>query len=125
MKIGLDFHGVIDSSPLFFCCLSWRFVEDGHEVHIITGEEDTREFRKRLKGFMVKYTHLFSISSYHKSIGTKVWYDEKNTPWMDEDVWNKTKAWYCKENQIDLHIDDSEVFLQYFETPCILWRKAI
>ena len=48
MKIGFDFHGVIDSLPFLFQ-LSQLLVCDGHEVHIITGEKDSEEFRDTLE----------------------------------------------------------------------------
>jgi 8-oxo-dGTP diphosphatase len=36
---------------------------------------------------------------------------------MDNKVWNRAKAEYCKKNGIQLHIDDSDVYGKYFETP--------
>jgi len=123
MKIGLDFHGVINAKPELFSILSHLLVENGHEVHVITGAELSEELKEQLEQFNIKYTHLFSVSSYHKSAGTKVWYDEKNTPWMDEDTWNNTKAWYCMQNKIDLHIDDSDTYSKFFKTPYMRFFK--
>ena len=39
MKIGLDFHGVINTSPEFFGLISKLLLDAGHEVHIITGND--------------------------------------------------------------------------------------
>ena len=37
MKLGLDLHGVITDRPEFFSELSKIFIDNGHEVHIVTG----------------------------------------------------------------------------------------
>jgi len=120
MKLGLDFHGVIDAEPKLFSVMTQKLMKMGHEVHIITGMELTDRFYAKLKAFHISYTTVFSISSYHKGIGTKVWYDEKDTPWLDQETWVVSKAWYCKKNKIDLHLDDSEAYLQHFLTPSLL-----
>jgi len=126
MKIGLDFHGVIDAAPSFFSWLSNSLIKDGHEVHIITGHELTSNFIKKLYDLNIRYTHVFSIADHHKSIGTKMWYDEKHTPWMDEETWNRTKGEYCAREEIDFHIDDSEKYCKHFITPYFLFSlKAL
>jgi len=117
MKFGLDYHGVIDRSPVWCARFSYRVVTAGHELHIITGHETTDYFLSCLELFDISYTHIFSIADYHKSIGTDVWYDEKQTPWMDENTWNNAKAEYCEREGIDLHIDDSKRYLESFSTP--------
>ena len=43
--------------------------------------------------------------------------DEKGRPWMDDDIWDRTKGDYCKKHQIDFCIDDTERYGDYFETP--------
>jgi len=113
MKLGLDFHGVIDKGPELFSVMSDLLVKNDHEVHIITGETITNEFKLKIQNFNIIYTHLFSIIDYHKSIGTLIRYED-NGPWIDEDLWNKTKAEYCERMKIDLHIDDSKVYGKYF-----------
>ena len=113
MKLGLDVHGVIDKEPMMFSIVSNFLVNYNHEVHIITGSEITDKLKKQLQDFNIRYTHLFSIVSYHKSIGTLIRYED-NGPWIDEEVWNKTKAEYCKSVGINLHIDDSEIYGRYF-----------
>lgn len=122
MKLGLDLHNVIDREPLTFSIISQLLVRRGHEVHVITGEELSSRLTSVLEQLRISYTHLFSISSYHKSIGTEIRYDENNTPWMDQEIWNVTKAWYCNKHRINLHIDDSEVYGKYFKTPYLLFR---
>ena len=39
-KLGLDLHGVTDKVPDFFSILTKLLVENGHEVHLMTGEHE-------------------------------------------------------------------------------------
>jgi len=117
IKIGIDIHGVSDTNQKFFSELTKLLVANGHEVHILTGSEHTPEFEQHLKNKLkLCWTHLFSISSYHLKSGTDVSYIN-GSPYMDEDVWNRTKAEYCKKHCIQLHLDDSGIYGKYFETP--------
>jgi hypothetical protein len=123
-KLGFDFHGVLDNDPEFFSELTKCLVNGGNEVHVITGEKDTPEFRKNLAEMGISYTHLFSIASHHLKIGTKVWYKDADNPFMDEETWNKTKADYCEREKIDMHLDDSEHYGKHFKTPFALYQKS-
>lgn len=116
IKIGLDLHGVIDARPEFFRELTKLFVDNGHEVHIITGSKIEHEMEK-IKSLNVSYTHLFSITDHHMDIGTNIVWDEKGNPHLDAYLWDKTKAEYCKEHGIDLHLDDSDTYGYFFKTP--------
>jgi len=124
IKLGLDIHGVIDANPNLFSIISNLLVSNDHEVHIITGKEISDDLVNKLLQFKIKYTHLFSITSYHKNAGSGVSYDDKGRPWMDEEVWNATKSWYCNKHKIDLHIDDSDIYGKYFKTPYLKYCKA-
>ncbi len=115
MKIGLDFHGVINADPGFFSQETKSLIEQGHEIHIITGHEDIQCFRDEFETYSIIYTHFFSIVSYHKSIGTTVKYDANNQPWIDTLLWDKSKADYCQKNNIDILIDDTARYGKYFE----------
>ena len=124
-KLGLDIHGVIDANPGFFAEMSRMLVSVGQEVHILTGQKDDPGLRARIAGYGVQFTHFFSITSYHESHGTKIWYDGKGRPWMDAEIWNRTKAEYCLRNSITLHIDDSPIYGQYFTgTIYLLYKKT-
>lgn len=121
LRIGLDIHGVIDAKPLFFSLFSERLVKAGHQVHIITGARWTVELAEHLsRKYEIYWTHFHSITDYNEKRGVDVRYEGPNNPWMDQDIWNATKAKICQENQIDLHIDDSKVYGQWFKTPEIL-----
>lgn len=124
MKLGLDYHGVLDHKPQLFSELTNLLVSSGCEVHIITGEMDTPKLRQSLEALGIHYTHVFSISSYHKSIGTNMWFKDPDNPFIDQETWDKTKAEYCQRESIDLHIDDSRKYGKYFTTPFLLYRKG-
>lgn len=116
IKIGIDIHGVIDVHPEFFSVLTKLLVDNGHEVHIITGSRIKEEI-KHLENYNVSYTHLFSITDHHTNKGTVVTWDDKGEPHLDPYLWDKTKAEYCKEAGIDLHFDDSDTYNYFFKTP--------
>lgn len=113
LKFGLDFHGVIDSYPEFFKELSRMLVDNGHEIHIMTGSRKELAM-KELRGTGVIWTHFFSITDHHESIGTEVTNDSNGNPHMPADVWNPVKAEYCKKHGIHMIIDDSPVYGKFF-----------
>ncbi len=43
---------------------------------------------------------------------------------MDLEVWNRSKGKYCKQNKIDLHIDDSDVYCNHFESPYAIYKHS-
>lgn len=117
MKIGLDIHGVIDKYPQFFKDFSKAMIAEGHEVHIITGQErENAEPTVRAAG--VEFTHFFSVVDYHLNKGTEMWKDEKDTWWMDKDEWLRTKGDYCKRMSIDIHFDDSVEYKEFMPSTC-------
>lgn len=117
MKIALDIHGVCDANPEFFALISKLLVSDGHEVIIITGKMKSHGAIDELKKLGISYTKFFSIVDYQIDKGTEILYDKNGNPWIDDDIWNQTKAEICEKENIDLHIDDSSVYGQYFTTP--------
>ncbi|MFA6158371.1 MAG: hypothetical protein WC763_01975 [Candidatus Paceibacterota bacterium] len=116
IKIGLDLHGVVDTRPDFFKTLTKLLVDNGHEVHIITGAKSEAEMA-RIRELGISFTHLFSITDHHIKAGTALRWDEKGDPHLDPYLWDKTKAEYCKEHSIDLHLDDSDTYGYFFKTP--------
>lgn len=121
IKIGIDVHGVADAIPHFFSELSRILVDNGHEVHILTGAEHTETLEYELKHVLkLSWTHFFSTTSYHKHTGTQITYIDGN-PYMDNKIWNRAKAEYCRNHGIQLHIDDSDVYGKYFTTPYALF----
>jgi hypothetical protein len=47
----------------------------------------------------------------------KVTFDEKGNPWMPADLWDSAKAEYCRDAGIDLHLDDTKRYNDFFTTP--------
>lgn len=119
MKIGLDVHGVIDVAPETFAQLTQRLMSAGHEVHVITGRELCAELFDKLDTAGIRYIRVFSITSYHKSIGTYVTYKDGDPtqPLIAPPLWDRTKADYCAREKIDIHIDDTEEYGKYFRGP--------
>ena len=122
-KFGFDLHGVIDTYPKFFSELSKIIKNNGHEVYIITGSMDSPDLRKELAHYGMVYEGLLSITDHHLEEGTAVTeIDEKGNYWFEASAWNKTKGQFCLKHSIDLHIDDSEVYGDYFEIPYIFFN---
>lgn len=129
IKIGFDVHGVIDMDPDFFATTISLLRTEGHEVHIITGRELTSYLYGKLSDWGIAYDQLFSITSYHKSIGTYISYKngDPSQPLIAPPVWDSTKADYAKRVGLDIHIDDSIVYSKYFfghKTQYILYTQA-
>jgi len=122
-KLGLDYHGVITANPMLFSFLSKILRYLNYEVHIITGRRITESLKIQLSEYGISYSHLFSISDYHFKIGTPMTGYEDNQPKIDDEIWNKTKGEYCRTYKIDLHIDDSHVYGNYFSTPYLLFKQ--
>lgn len=117
MKIGLDIHGVCDANPKFFSELSRLFILAGHEVIIITGKMESHGAIDEIKELGISYTKFFSIVDYHLEKGTEISFDSIGNPWINDDIWNRTKAEICEKENIDFHIDDSSIYGEHFNTP--------
>ena len=117
-KIGLDLHGVISDMPEFFAFLTDIIVKSGGEVHIITGGA-TKDDKKLLNDYKIRYTHFFSIVDYHVEINTPTSgkHPKYGFDMISDEEWDKTKADYCSRNKIDLHIDDTLIYNSFFTTP--------
>jgi len=122
MKIGIDIHGVIDTNPTFFAEFSKMLVEAGNEVHIITGPRFS-VVEKTLKDAGIKYTHFFSIVEEEERLGvTEIVWTKDGDPFMDFNVWDRAKGKYAEKHKLDLHIDDSTKYSEYFTTPFALYK---
>jgi len=117
MDIGLDIHGVIDRYPNFFREMSIRWKNDGHTIHIITGQEWAKA-SKDVEEAGILYDKSFSIVDYHKEFGTKMWQDDKGTWWMSPEEWVQSKGMYAKEFHIQIHFDDSIEYAEHFPSYC-------
>lgn len=137
IKIGLDFHGVISSVPDGFKALISRLpLLNDIQICVISGPPK-EEIIKKLSdlGFMknIFYFHeIFSIVDYLKEKNVKLWLDEKKTWWASDEEWWSAKACICKENNIDLMVDDSIGYKKFFgpgniaaNTHFILWNEHL
>lgn len=123
MKIAIDIHDTIDARPHFFSMLTKLLKVYGVKIYITTGVPITPKVREQLAKWGIEYDVLFSITGYHEANGTTIKWDEKGDPWIEEEIWDRTKADYCKWNDIDLAIDDSTIYGKYFDTPYLLFDK--
>jgi len=120
-KIGVDFHGVINTDPSFFQQLICEFLSRGHEVHIISGGPE-EYIKNYLSEHKIAYSQIWCIYNYYDNKGKITVYDDGSF-YMDDELWNKAKADYCRRNNICLHIDDSAVYGKYFTTPYCLYQS--
>lgn len=112
-KLGLDFHGVIDTYPEYIALMSKLFVDAGHEVHIITGLKRDSGIEANLQKFGIHYTHYFSIVEHLENTGvTVIWRD--GLPYADKIYWDIAKRDYCQRENINMMIDDSPVYKDTF-----------
>lgn len=130
MKIGLDLHGVISDLPEVFEFICESVINNGGQVHILTGgtlerayqELDDMNWREGQH-----YTTVFSIVDYHIEKGTRIigFHPKYKNPEFPDKEWDRTKADYCKRNDIALHIDDSMIYNDHFTTPFArLWTHT-
>ena len=74
----------------------------------------------------VNFTHVVGLpnlleNSGHISIGIHPIFGNKE---YSKEDWNKAKGEYCKLHDINLHLDDTIEYEQYFKTPFArLWTK--
>jgi hypothetical protein len=114
VKFGFDVHGVVDTHHEVYAAMTSALVDAGHEVHIVTGNQETPELVAELTGKGIRWTHWFSIVQYHLDRGDIEVRFEGGQPWMDKEIWNRTKAEYCEGIGLSLMIDDSPVYGSYF-----------
>jgi len=117
MKIGLDFHGVIDNAPEFFDIITNLLIANSfHEIHIITGLTK-KDVEPLLEKYSIAYTHLYSITDDLLNEGLEHIIDNNGRPCFSGVEWSSAKAVYCKKNKIDIMLDDSDIYGKYFITP--------
>ena len=121
-KLGLDYHGVIDALPDFFSFLSQSVVNNGGEVHILTGGTWDKKTEDKLKSFGIVWTHTFSIYDYLldsdvKVVGEVQFPDGTVQKKFEDGAWDHVKAEYCERENISLHLDDTLIYNDHFNTP--------
>lgn len=117
IKVGADIHGVIDKFPEQFSRWTKELFSHGAEIHIITGQEWDKVVHV-VEAADIKYTHHFSIVDYHKSIGTKMWQDERGRWQMGDVEWDRSKGDYIHREKVDIHFDDNWEYANYIPDFC-------
>lgn len=115
IKIGLDFHGVINQSPEYFSKFSQSVKKWGYELHIITGGPKS-VIEEYLQQYNIYYTNIFTIIDFYDALG-KVEHLPDGKFKVPNELWDSAKGEYCQKHRIDIHIDDSLRYAQWFKTP--------
>ncbi len=119
MKFGFDVHGVTNTHHRVYSAMTKALAVAGHEVHIITGHQQTPELKNELIKAGIWWTNWFSIVQYHMDLGEHEISFKGDQPWMDKEIWDRTKAEYCEREGIDLMIDDSPIYGSHFNGKCL------
>lgn len=122
LKIGLDYHGVITENTEYFRCFCTELLKRGHELHIITGGPET-VVKKQLAECGIVYNNLFTIVDFYYSQGMGR-YNASGEFEIDKKLWDTAKSQYCQQQKIDIHIDDSLAYGEYFSTPYCLYSSS-
>lgn len=130
IRLGLDVHGVIDRDHEFFSEVTKNLRYHSNEVIIITGRESCQELLDELVAYGIVYDDILSITSYQKALGTPISYldNRKSQPVMEPKIWNPTKAALCASAGIDIMIDDSTIYEEFFrdiKTQYIIYTPAV
>lgn len=122
LKIGVDFHGVITSAPSFFRDFNGLALRRGHEIHVVSGGPYLVE-RDFLNSWQIGYTEIFALVDYFAGRGKVTYFNNGNFKVPDE-LWNRAKAEYCRQNNIAIQIDDTAMYGTYFSTPFALYSAS-
>lgn len=122
LKIGLDYHGVINDNPGYFSAFCAEIRTRGHRLYILTGGPADK-VKGRLAAAGIAYDELFTIVDYYVALG-HFHYMPDGSIYIDDKLWNRAKADFCRKHQIDVQIDDSLVYGEYFSTPYCLYNRG-
>lgn len=114
-KIGIDFHGVISSEPEIFAVFCKEIRKYGVKVFIISGGPE-KDIVRYLHNHHVEYDYVWAILDYYDEKGHVAYFDDGSFQ-VPTEMWNRAKAEYCAKENIEFHIDDSNVYGKYFVTP--------
>lgn len=114
-KIGIDFHGVITSAPSFFKNFTRLAQAKGWKIYVISGGP-YQKVKDYLDKQGIKYDKIFALVDYFSEQG-KVIYGGDGHFEVDKELWNKAKAEYCREQNVNIQIDDSPEYGVAFSTP--------
>lgn len=121
-RIGLDFHGVLNSNPDFFKEFCAFAKSRGAQIYIISGgpRETIIDFLARRQ---ISYDKIWCIFDYFAA-RNKVKFMADGSFYVEDKEWNSAKGEYCRQNKICLQIDNSTVYGKYFSTPYCLYNET-
>lgn len=119
MKLGIDYHGVINSNPDFFKKFNALALQKNHFITILSGAHQ-KDVEAYLKEHQIPFSNIFSLLDTFQKKGIVTFYPDGSF-FVANNIWNTAKAKYCLKNHIDLHIDDSMLYGTYFNTPFCLY----
>lgn len=120
-KIGIDFHGVLNTNPLFFQSFCNLILANNGEVYIISGGPH-EEILRFLDTWQIKFTNVWCIYDYFDA-KNEVMFLPDGSFHVEDEAWNAAKGIYCFQNNISVMIDDSLVYGKYFSTPYCLYDE--
>lgn len=121
MKLGLDYHGILDKYPKFFKLFIEAMKVKEHSIYIITGAR-LEDFKQDPLVRGITYDYFYSITDDFLATSLPHDIDDKEHVTFDSILWDSAKAIYCDNNKIDLMIDDSDIYGKYFKTPYIMFK---
>ena len=121
LKIGLDYHGVIDTDYKYFAEFAMLARRRGHQIYVISGAPRTTiKYELSRHNFPVDF--IFSILDYCLATGKII--QTSSGVKIADDAWNKAKADFCLHNRVDWHIDDNKQYCDYFTTFCCYYQTT-
>jgi len=123
LKISIDYHGVITSNPAFFKTFNQIALNKNIEIIVLSGAQSI-DVKSYLEKNQIPYSCVWSLLDYFKQKNL-VSFNDDGSFHVADDIWDKAKARYCKEQNINLHIDDSMLYGLYFQTPFCLYAPSI
>lgn len=113
-KISVDFHGVLNKNPEYFKAFVDYARTQGFLVYVVSGgpRVTITEF---LRQHDIAYSSLWCVID-EPQINEQTQFFADGSFRVDDYLWDKAKAEFCRDEEIGLHIDDSEVYGAYFST---------
>jgi len=119
-KIAFDLHGVLETNTTFFKKVINALKKFGVSIIVVSGPPTTQIISElESLGYTPWYNYfnrIISVVDYLRSIpNLHMWQDERGNWWTDEPTWWASKGHICKDNKIDLLIDDKIEYFNCFE----------
>ncbi len=118
MKIGVDFHGVMDTFPEVCKPMLIAARKEGALISVITGpplDQAIRELRDAGYKSEIHYDRVISVVDWLKGKHFPMKQDDAGNWWTEDAYWWGSKAKICDEYRMNIMIDDSIQYEEYFE----------